>query len=309
MRVLIAEDDAVSRRILESVLTKLGYEVHTTHDGNEAWECLHGADPPQLAILDWMMPGMEGIDVCRRLRAEPRDDGRYTYVILLTAKAEKSEIIEGIEAGADDYIIKPFDKDELRVRVRAGERVVMLQSQVLEAKSRLAVLATHDSLTGALNRRAILEVLDTELSRAGRQGGAVSVIMADIDHFKHVNDSCGHQTGDEVLQEFVARMQSAVRDYDCIGRYGGEEFIILQTGTRDLSPEPLPERLCAAVAAEEFSASTGKIRITASFGVATARSYVKGADLIRAADAALYEAKAAGRNCVRFASRVPEPQV
>ena len=296
MRILIAEDDITSRRVLETALNKWGYTVESTCDGNEAWEKLQDTDAPRLLILDWMMPGMEGIDVCEKLRTKSLANESYTYVILLTAKDEKAEIVMGIEAGADDYVVKPFDPEELRVRVRAGERIIDLQSKLLAAKEALAVQASHDPLTGIFNRRAIFRVLNTELSRVRRDNKALSIVMCDIDHFKNVNDTFGHQIGDEVLCRFVERIHAVVRDYDHVGRYGGEEFLIIVPGVCGTPSESLFERIRRSVAETEMHTTSGNIPITASFGVASSDGTDNIDDLIRAADSALYHAKASGRN-------------
>lgn len=301
MKVLIAEDDRTSCRILEMQLARWGYEVISACNGNEAWEQLQAQNAPRLAILDWMMPGIEGIEICRRLRSTSHGDGFYVYVILVTGRTEKTDLVEGIEAGADDYVVKPFDPEELRVRVRAGQRIVELQSELLAAKDALTVQALHDPLTGIFNRRAILEVLDNELSRSQRNAQPLSIAMCDIDHFKNVNDAYGHQVGDEALCEFTNRVRSALRDYDFVGRYGGEEFLVVAPGVCGTASKRLFERVRASVAEKAFSTATGDIPITASFGVAACDGKANAHDLIRAADAALYRAKASGRNCVKFA--------
>ena len=196
MKILVAEDDYTSRRILEAMLAKWGYDVISVDNGLAAWEMIRRPEGPKVAILDWMMPGMEGIEVCRQLRKLKKDEDQYTYVILLTAKDSKENIVIGMDAGADDYIIKPFDHHELRVRVRAGARIIDLQSELLSAKQKLLIQSRTDPLTGILNRRAILSHIEKELARARRHHRKICISMLDIDHFKTVNDTYGHSAGD-----------------------------------------------------------------------------------------------------------------
>jgi diguanylate cyclase (GGDEF)-like protein len=266
MLVLIADDETVSRRLLARMLSTCGYEVLTASDGDEAWRILERPDAPRLAILDWMMPGMTGPQLCRKLRELNREP--YTYVLLLTARTEKEDVVEGMEAGADDYVTKPFEAKELQVRLRAGRRILDLQTDLMKAREALREQATHDPLTGLWNRYALLGALDREHSRAGREGTPLAVIMADLDHFKHVNDTYGHLAGDAILREAAGRLQAAVRSYDLVGRYGGEEFLIVLPGTSGPNATQLAERLRAAIAAEPVGYGFCRISVTASFGVA-----------------------------------------
>src|SRR5580704_1147440 len=193
-RVLAAEDNPVFQSMLRSMLTKWGYDPVIARDGAEAWRALDAEDAPRLAILDWMMPGMDGVEICRRVRAAGREP--YIYILLLTARTESRDLVDGMEAGADDYLTKPFIAHELRVRLRAGQRILDLQSELMATREALRVQATHDSLTGLPNRGAILDILQTELSRASRESRPLAVVMADIDRFKQINDTRGHQAGD-----------------------------------------------------------------------------------------------------------------
>ena len=303
MRVLIAEDDPVSRHILEAFLTKWGYEVVVAGDGREAWQVLQQDDAPKLAILDWMMPGMEGVQVCRRLRE--RADHPYVYVLMLTSRDRKQDLVEGIEAGADDYLIKPFDAHELRAHLHAGKRILDLQQELISARDALRVQATHDPLTGLWNHAAIFDILRRELERAQRQRTSLGIVMADLDHFKQINDTYGHPAGDAVLREATRRMQSAVRTYDSIGRYGGEEFLIVVPGADEARALQQAERLRASISKAPVEVDPSRtIPLTISLGVtATAEPEVSNLDsLLRAADLALYEAKRKGRNRVEMAS-------
>lgn len=302
MRVLIAEDDVTSRTFLEAVLKKWQYETVSCSDGNEAWAALQLPDAPQLAILDWMMPGMDGVEVCRRLRGRPAGEERYVYVILLTSKTSKHDTVRGIEAGADDYIAKPFDPQELQVRLRAGQRIIELQSQLLVTREALRVQATHDVLTGLLNRRAILDRLEVELSRGRREGRSLSLGMLDLDRFKDVNDTRGHQIGDVVLAESARRIQAVLREYDSVGRYGGEEFLAIVPGTTRATYPGVFERIRAAIADRAMPVPGERLSITASLGVAVSDETSTADELIRAADKALYQAKDKGRNCIELAS-------
>jgi two-component system cell cycle response regulator len=302
VKVLIAEDDRVSRRLLEASLTRWGYEVAVTRDGIEAWEVLQGTDAPALAILDWMMPGMDGVEVCRRVRQRGQEP--YIYLLLLTTKGRKENIIEGLAAGADDYLTKPFDPHELQVRLRTGKRIVTLQAELIEARETLRIQATHDPLTGVWNRGAILETLSNELARSRREGLPVAVAIADLDHFKRINDTFGHMVGDAALCEAVSRMRPLLRPYDAIGRYGGEEFLIVLPGCTAQDALKLAERLRIGIGQEPIEVPGGSIDVTSSLGVAASDAIVipDATALIRAADAALYRAKAGGRNCVELAT-------
>lgn len=301
MRILIAEDDQTCRAMLAAVLKKWGYDVLTANDGSAAWEILQQPDPPRLIILDWVMPELDGLELCRRIRAQEGSDP--PYVILLTAKGETNDIVEALDAGANDYVTKPYDNAELRARVGVGRRMLELQADLNGAKNALAHEAMHDALTGIFNRRAILDGLARELSRAKRQGSTLSIGICDIDHFKQINDRYGHQVGDDTLRGFTQIIQQHMRDCDLLGRYGGEEFLIIAPGSNGTPQEMLYQRLCEAVAATPVSTQAGDISITASFGVApgTGERTVDG--LLAAADAAMYRAKNMGRNCVAYATQ------
>jgi two-component system, cell cycle response regulator len=305
MRVLIADDDDVLRHILETTLTKWGYEVMVARNGLEAWRLLQGNDAPRLAILDWIMPGMDGVEVCREIRKW--EDRPYIYLLLLTAKHRKEDVIAGMEAGADDYIAKPFDPSELKVRLRAGRRILDLQAELLTARETLRYQATHDGMTGLLNRTATLDALRNELERAGRQNVPVSLMLADLDHFKDINDTHGHTIGDAVLCEATRRMRTAVRTYDTVGRYGGEEFLFILPGCSSDDAQCQAERLLACVTSDPIVLPRLTIRFTMSVGVVVKyNAAIDDVDsLIHAADSALYEAKLGGRNRVVIAGTVP----
>lgn len=299
MKVLIAEDDRTSRKLLAAMVAKWGYDPLVAEDGGEAWTALQQPDHPRLVLLDWNMPVLDGLDVCRRLRALDSPDP--PYVILLTGRTEKGDIVHGLEAGANDYVAKPYDHEELQARLQVGRRTLTLQAHLLATQKQLEVLAARDPLTGILNRRTILERLAEELSRATRQGGDLTVAMCDVDHFKTVNDTYGHQAGDDVLRGFTASVQAHLRKYDIVGRYGGEEFLVVAPGVRDGGNVGLFERLCDRISRDALPTTRGAVSITVSIGVASADRRSTVDTLLAAADAAMYRAKAEGRNRVAYA--------
>jgi len=303
MKVLVADDEAVSLRLIESSLKRWGYEVVTAADGIEALAILNGQERPQMAVLDWMMPGLSGVDLCRELRLH-KSEGEYTYVIMLTAKRTKDDVIQGLEAGADDYLTKPFHPQELRVRLRTGRRILYLLEQLVVAREALRDQATHDVLTQLWNRVALIEILDKELARAEREESSLGIVLVDLDHFKSVNDTHGHRAGDDVLREAAEAMRSATRPYDAVGRYGGEEFLVILPGCDQVNAASHAERLRKVINQVSVAVPGGEIRCTASLGV-TVGGYDVELDptvLIEAADAALYRAKNGGRNRVEFAA-------
>ena len=296
MKILIADDEAVSRRMLQRLLTKWGYEVVTVADGKTAWEQLYAPDAPRIALLDWMMPGQNGVDVCREMRSHRPEP--YTYILLLTAKDAKESVVEGLEAGADDYLTKPFHPQELKARLRVGIRLLNLEDTLVEAREAMRFKATHDALTGVWNRGTILETLDREITRSRRERASLGVLIGDVDHFKSANDIYGHLTGDDVLREVTRRMQASVRPYDAVGRYGGEEFLVLLPGCDAAETAAKAEQLRAAIEQQPMKTSSGPLRITISLGgVAIANWPDNNANqLLQMIDAALYRAKEEGRN-------------
>jgi diguanylate cyclase (GGDEF)-like protein len=302
MKVLAAEDNPVFHSMLRMMLTKWGYETIMARDGNEALRALESHDGPRLAILDWMMPGIDGVELCRRVRTAALEP--YVYMVLLTARTESQDLIEGMESGADDYLTKPFHPNELRVRLRAGTRILQLQDQLVQAREALRVQATHDGLTGLLNRASILEVLSNELSRAEREQHPVSILLADIDRFKAINDTRGHHAGDAVLSEAARRMRSEMRCYDSVGRYGGEEFLIVLPGCHGMAARQQAERIVGTFSSAPFTAGDTQFPVTCSVGIAQREFPVESDSdaLIREADAALYRAKHRGRNRVEAGS-------
>lgn len=308
MRVVIAEDSGPSRLALERTLGKWGYEVISCKDGNAAWEELQQDDSPRLAILDWMMPGYSGPEIVRMVRSQAEErKAPYTYILLLTSKNERADLIEGLEAGADDYITKPFDQQELKVRLRTGMRILNLQAELVAAREALREQAMRDALTGLWNRRSIIEILIREQARSTRESAPVGVLMLDIDHFKKVNDTHGHLAGDDVLKEVARRLLASVRPYDGVGRYGGEEFIVVLPGCDEASIQSRGEAMRLAISEDPVVAQGLKLNVSASFGatVYCPPNGVEIAELIRAADDALYAAKRNGRNCLIYRHSSP----
>ncbi|NLA76016.1 MAG: diguanylate cyclase [Deltaproteobacteria bacterium] len=304
MKVLIAEDDLTSRTILGAILDKWGYEVVCAVDGQQALDILSKPDAPKLALLDWNMPLLSGIEVCRKLRNDLADES--TYVIILTSRSEKRNIVEGLNTGANDYIIKPYDNEELHARINVGKRMVEIQSELEKAKHALIYEAMHDSLTGLYNRKAILEMLARELSRAKRSKGILHIGMCDLDHFKLINDKYGHQTGDEVLQGFARIMDANLRDYDFIGRYGGEEFlVILPSIPASAKKMNCFTRLHRIISDSRISTRSGEIPVTVSIGVTTADGSKGIDDILAEADYALYRAKET-RNSICYSAQCDE---
>lgn len=297
MRALIADDSAMSRALLRSTLQRWGYDVVVAEDGEEAWEILSGEDAPPLAILDWVMPGLTGLEVCRKVRKTAREP--YTYLLLLTSKNTKEETVEGMDSGADDYIVKPFHEHELQVRLRAGQRIIDLQINLLNAREELRERAEKDLLTMLPNRSAIHSVLESEIARCHRDLRSVGVVLLDLDHFKSVNDTYGHLAGDAVLRETAHRFRMSIRPYDQIGRYGGEEFLLVLPNC-DLAQAHLQAERMRVVMEQKPMYVDGKpLRVTASFGVTVSDGTDRPIEeYVRAADEALYKAKHQGRNCV-----------
>jgi diguanylate cyclase (GGDEF)-like protein len=299
--VLVAEDDPIFRHVLQTWLGKWNYKVVAADNGQEAWQILQQEDSPKMAILDWMMPETDGLELCRRLRS--CELGPYRYVLLVTARDEKQDVVAGLEAGADDYLAKPFNVEELRARLRSGERILHLQDALLRAQKALQFEAAHDRLTGLWNRGAILDRLHSEMERHHRTGDALGVMMADLDHFKRINDSYGHLAGDEVLQQVAARLSDALRGYDSVGRYGGEEFLVVVPGCAASDLMTGAERLRSCISAKPMQTGNGPIAATLSLGVVSTQTVATRdyETLLRVADEALYAAKAKGRNRVETA--------
>jgi two-component system, cell cycle response regulator len=300
--ILIADDDPIARSMLRALLTKWGYKVISAHDGLEAARILEGSDPPQLAVLDWTMPGAEGPAVCQRVRALP--ERPYVYILLVTARNERGDLLSGLESGADDYLTKPFDTEELRARLLVGRRILDLQNNLITTREELRFKATHDALTGIANRATVLEAANRERARQVREKGPFGIVLMDVDHFKLVNDGCGHLAGDAVLLAIAQRIASCVRPYDTVGRYGGEEFLVVAPLSDAPGTMALAERIRMHIESAPVEAVVGSIRVTVSCGVAVSdgNTPIETEGLLHLADEALYRAKAQGRNRCELAT-------
>jgi diguanylate cyclase (GGDEF)-like protein len=298
MKVLIADDDPVSRLVVERFLQKWGYEVVSASDGDTAHRLLMAENGPRLAVLDWMMPGFTGLELCREIRQ--RVGHPYTYLLLVTSREGKEDVIDGLNAGADDYLTKPVHPEELHARLRVGVRILQLEDKLLAAQDVLQHKATHDALTGGLNRAAITELLRRELARAPREKSYCGILMADLDHFKSVNDTLGHAAGDKVLKEAAARLTAGVREYDAVGRYGGEEFLLVLPGCNSEALRDRAEHILAAFRNRPFDAAGKQLHVTLSIGAASSSEWPEMTPdvLVRLADDSLYKAKRGGRDRV-----------
>lgn len=295
--ILVAEDDPVAGNLLERRLGEWGYQVYRAENGQQAWDWLKKPEI-RIALLDWMMPGLEGPELCRRLRQSNK--ARYTYLVLLTARDSSFDIIQGLEAGADDYMTKPIHLMELRARLQTAHRIINLEDNLIKAKSKLTRLASTDSLTRAWNRRTIFGFLAEELNRFRREGRPFGVLMADLDHFKEINDRYGHPAGDAVLKQLVTLTRNNLRNYDRVGRYGGDELILLLPGRDAKATEAVATRLLERVRRHRFRIGP-RISITVTLsigGTAVTSSRDKVDIMVRDADRALYQAKKRGRDRV-----------
>jgi two-component system, cell cycle response regulator len=304
LKILIADDEIISRRLLEKTLERAGYEVLAVENGRLAVEQLNRPDGPRLALLDWVMPELDGPGVCRAVRRQQdQQEQAYVYMVLLTSKESKEDIVTGLESGADDYLTKPFNADELKARLRTGERILLLEGRLVEAREMMRFKATHDALTSIWNRGVIMDLLGRELARSQRESGCTIVLLGDVDHFKLINDTHGHPIGDQVLTEIARRLLLSIRSYDFVGRYGGEEFLMVLNNCNPQSAEARAEEVRKVVNVRPIQTTIGELQVTMSFGVLLSHDWGRRPveELLFEVDAALYAAKAAGRNCVRIA--------
>ncbi|HET8921719.1 MAG TPA: diguanylate cyclase [Candidatus Acidoferrum sp.] len=301
MRILIADDESMSRRLLQKTLERAGYDVVAVENGRQAADLLCKMDGPRLALLDWVMPELDGLGVCRKVRKNK--ERSYVYMVLLTSKEAKEDVVEGLESGADDYLTKPFDPEELKARLRTGLRILNLEDRLVEAREEMRFQATHDGLTSLWNRGMIMELITPELARSHRERTSTAILLCDLDHFKKINDTYGHLAGDDVLRETAKRLLSSVRSYDFVGRYGGEEFLVILNNCNPSYGFARAEELRRAISQRPVQTSSGPVSITLSLGLLLSHEWGRQPveELLREADAALYAAKAAGRNCVRIA--------
>lgn len=280
-----------------------GFNLVLANDGKEAWKILSGSDAPRLALLDWVLPEIDGVEICRRLRARTEQE-QYTYAILLTAKSKKGEMLEAMHAGADDFLAKPFDPLELRARLLVGKRIIELQKKLVSVNQSLEFAARHDSLTGLWNRAEIRGFLQQELARARRDGGQVGIVLADIDHFKKVNDTLGHEVGDVVLKKVAGCLRDSLREYDRVGRYGGEEFLLVIPNCDLRATARRANQIRQNVAQLPIGIGASSM-ITISMGATLAEPTSDLEEVVRYADTALYKAKHKGRNRVECVDTQP----
>jgi two-component system, cell cycle response regulator len=301
VKILVADDDPVSRRLAEKMLKNFGYEVIAVANGRDAARELSVPGGPRLALIDWMMPELDGLGVCREVRN--KQDQSYVYILLLTSKQSSEDVVEGLRAGADDYLTKPCHPAELQARLHTGQRILSLEDKLVEAREEMRFKATHDTLTSLWDRGAVLALLKSELSRSIREHLPVSLLMCDIDHFKQINDVHGHLAGDEVLQEVSKRLLNSVRAYDAVGRYGGEEFLIVLGGCQPDDLRVRAEHVRRAICGVPFQTAYGSIAASLSIGAITIENWNSSSPIetfLKKADEALYEAKEAGRNRVVY---------
>jgi two-component system, cell cycle response regulator len=292
VKILLVDDSKLDRLRVSECLAESGFEFVAAENGAEALEILQAPDAPTLALLDWVLPGIDGIELCRRIRTLG-SNGTYVYTVMLTAKDRKQNLLTAMDAGADDYLAKPVDPSELRARILVGKRILDLQQC-------LRFSATHDFLTNLLSRAEILASLERELVRTQREGRPAGVIMADVDGFKQINDTLGHPAGDAVLAEVARRLKSDLRLYDVAGRYGGEEFVLVLPGCDLITATRRADEIRRLVARDPIVTPAGSVSVTVSMGVtATACDSDSTLEtLLQNADAALYRAKKTGRNRV-----------
>jgi two-component system cell cycle response regulator len=309
MKILIADDDRMSHRLLQKTLEREGYEVIAVDNGRLALEQLSLPDGPRLALLDWMMPEMDGPGVCLEVRKQ--QERPYVHIVLLTSRGSKEDVVAGLEAGADDYLTKPWDPAELMARLRTGRRILQLEDRLVEARETMRYKATHDPLTSLFNRGVIMDLLSRELIRTRRENGCTLVMLGDLDHFKDVNDRYGHIVGDEVLQEVARRLLGLVRSYDFVGRYGGEEFLVVLNNCDCTQAILRAEEIRNRIASPPVATKSGPLSITMSLGVLASKDwdFCPAEQVLGEADVALYQAKADGRNCVRLAQPIARRDV
>jgi diguanylate cyclase (GGDEF)-like protein len=306
MKVLVVDDDPLSRLVVQTAVERLGHEPTAAEDGEAAWLCFNH-DKPDVLITDLMMPGVDGLELCRRVRADVR--AGYTYIILATALGEREDVVRGMEAGADDYLVKPVGPFDLQARLIAAQRVTLLHAELARHRADLAHLARHDPLTQLGNRRSLDEDLEVLHARSQRYGRSYCLAICDVDRFKAYNDLYGHQAGDEALRAVAATMAREVRAGDGVYRFGGEEFVLVLPEQTLETGLIAAERVRGAVqqlAIPHAAAGSGGV-LTLSAGIAAFRPGEATAveELLKRADAALYRAKSAGRNRVVLADGEP----
>jgi diguanylate cyclase (GGDEF)-like protein len=307
IRLLLVEDEPTQQLLMQRLLQGVGYSVDVASNGEDALKMIKTGRYP-LVLTDWEMPGMDGATLCRLVREANLPS---VYILLLTSHGAVAHAVAGLRAGANDFIRKPADETELVARLDAGRRVVLLEQSLRDANTQIEHLSVTDPLLSIFNRRYLHERLPAQASRARRYGNSLSVVMADLDHFKKINDTFGHQIGDAVLQHAVKLARSALRQTDWMARYGGEEFVIVLPETPLLGAYSVAERMRRLCSDTPLQIAETKLVVTASFGVATIDGVLASKDdadaMLREADKALYESKRAGRNRVTCGPKSPTP--
>ncbi|MAZ66071.1 MAG: diguanylate cyclase response regulator [Kangiellaceae bacterium] len=297
--IIVIDDDPFFSEVVRQVLLHQGYEVIVSNDAAEALDIIQTTQS-RMILCDWMMPDLSGLEVIQLLRS---CDKQYRYFILMTAKNSSDEVVAGLSAGADDYVTKPINKIELLARIQCGMRIISQQQEIEEQNVTLKSLAEKDELTGAYNRRYFNQALSKEIRRARRYQQPLSLILADIDHFKNINDQWGHQAGDDILTEYCSIQQGELRfDVDWVARYGGEEFVIVLPNTSHLKALQVAEKLRQKVELNSFVTTNVVLNVTSSYGIATLDETSscdlsdEFSSLLKRADERLYQSKARGRN-------------
>jgi diguanylate cyclase (GGDEF)-like protein len=305
LKILVVESSPITLQLIERNLQCWGYDVISFSSEPECQSIILSEECPRIALLDWSSPSIDGLELCRMIRGRNKDS--YIYTILLSSKNKPEDLVKGLNAGADDYITKPFNTHELQVRLRTGERIIQLQSDLLETRELLQQAAITDTLTGLFNRRALYSHMQQELIRSKRGDSPFGLIMLDIDHFKSVNDSYGHITGDHVLREASHRILKSIREYDVAGRYGGEEFLVQTPDCSEQSTSCIAERIRQSFQNTPFHVSNHSIPISVSAGFMSVQGKAFDCNieiLVNHIDKALYKAKRNGRNRIENAGEI-----
>lgn len=301
-QILLAEDDHDAAMILKMKLQKKEFETIHVVNGQDAWDYINQAEvPPRLLITDWEMPYLSGPDLCKKIMAS--EDLPLIYRIVLTSRSKKEDLMEALNNGAHDFLTKPPNEQELLCRLQVGLRLVQAEDKVRRYAEQLEIMAKTDPLTGAANRRHFFEHAEAEIDRSSRYRHPLSILYLDIDHFKNINDSYGHDCGDKVLIGVSELIMDTLRKPDNFSRLGGEEFSILLPETDEDNAYHVAERLRMKISDLSFQSNDGlPFQVTASFGIARLADNETVEGLLLRADAALYEAKSSGRNCCKLAT-------
>lgn len=310
MKILLAADSKTHRQLIVDCLKEWNFDFVVAEDGTAAWHLLEDQSDVNVALLDWDLPGMSGLELCQRIRCRTQNE-QYVYTIVLTARNERGDLLEAMDAGADDFLKKPFDAPELKARLQAGRRIILLQRELIAARQSLRYAATLDSMTGLLNRGEIIASLRLQLARARRDFRPIGIVLADLDHFKKVNDSLGHTAGDSVIKESARRFRSGLRAYDCVGRYGGDQFLLVLPGCDLSNTYRRADAIRRLISAEPVLLPEGPINVTVSMGVSFADTRQDDGleRLLERADQALCQAKNDGRNRVFAPEAFTESEV